>query len=343
MVNVATMTGTLDLPALIAAVQRNCDIADARHAGELTMCIYLLRMRDFYCWERELPPGRDVARAEVGGWLEKRERHWETIEAATYGNLPLPSGTTDPFDNTHINAVLGEQGLVYSAGYGRRGRPQFFLGELACAETRGRRQIRVSGREFARDVEAHPGMLLGDTVYVRTETLRRWLWERFEEWRWSRKNEALGRALACYPFTTDPEAALEAMTRVETESIILHELGEAVVGAELGDAWAAMLGDVAGTRIEIEARALRDLAADCASTLPALVERGNPASIHFHFANLTGMRRELDPALASAYRRWAEDGDGAALARAAAQGLVRARARALELLDRPRTRGPGAR
>jgi len=322
-----------DLAALIGAVQRNCDIADARHAGELTMCIYLLRMRDFYCWEHELPPGREVARDQVGAWMEERERIWEALEDTQYQKLPLPGNTVDPFDAERVNAALAEHGLVYSAGYGRRGRPQFFLGELTRTERRDGHDVRIAGCEYARDMEAHPGMLLGDTVFVRTETLRRWLWDRVEEWRWTRQNEALRQALACYPFDADPEGALEAMTRVETESVILHELGEARVGAELGEAWSTLLARVAGTPGEITARALRDLCADCVSTLPALAERGDPAPIHFHFANFTGMRRELEPGLPEAYRRWVAEGDAAVLGRAAQEALARAGEQVHALLD----------
>ena len=86
-----------DLAALIGAVQRNCDIADARHAGELTMCIYLLRMRDFYCWEHELPPGREVARDAVGAWMEERERIWQApspCHGATVSYDARRSGTS---------------------------------------------------------------------------------------------------------------------------------------------------------------------------------------------------------------------------------------------------------
>jgi hypothetical protein len=322
-----------DLAALIGAVQKNCDIADARHAGELTMCIFLLRMRDFYCWEHELAPGREVARDVVGAWMDERERLWQSLEDTAFENLPLAGGAVDPFETARVNAALAAHGLVYSAGYGRRGRPQFFLGELVRTERRDGREIRVSGCEYARDMEAHPGMLLGDAVFVRTETLRRWLWDRVEEWRWTRKNEALRQALACYPFDADPQGALDAMTRVETESVILHELGEARVGDELGAAWPALLADLAGTREEIVARALRDLCADCHATLPALAERGEPAPIHFHFANFTGMRRELEPALADAYGRWARDGNTAVLGRAAEAALGRAREQVHALLD----------
>ena len=50
------------LAGLAAAVQTNCHIADARHAADMTLCIYLLQMREFHRWERGLPFGAALAR-----------------------------------------------------------------------------------------------------------------------------------------------------------------------------------------------------------------------------------------------------------------------------------------
>ena len=40
--------------ALLEAVQTNCHIADARHAQDLSLCTFLLQMREFHRWERGL-------------------------------------------------------------------------------------------------------------------------------------------------------------------------------------------------------------------------------------------------------------------------------------------------
>jgi hypothetical protein len=182
-------------------------------------------------------------------------------------------------------------------------------------------KVYVAGCEFARDLDAPPGMMLDNTIFVRTESLKRWLWEKYEEWRWNRRNEAMGRAVACYDFERDPEAALEAMTRTETESVILHELGEARVARDSGRSpGRSLLASLMRTRAEIVARAVRDLYADCLSTLPGLLERDDPAAIHFFFANFTGMRRKLFPELATAYQAWLETGDPTALQRVSRDG-----------------------
>ena len=54
---------------------------------------------------------------------------------------------------------------------------------------------------------------------------------------------------------------------------------------------------------------MRDLLADCHATLPGLAEIPRPASIHFYFANLTGMRRHLFPEALHAYRNWVDSGN----------------------------------
>ena len=41
--------------ALIETVQHNCHLSDAHHARDYSLCIYLLKMREFYRWEETLP------------------------------------------------------------------------------------------------------------------------------------------------------------------------------------------------------------------------------------------------------------------------------------------------
>ncbi len=314
----------LDLGALISAVQRNCDISDAQYAGDLTLCTFLLKMRELYRWEHDIPLSEHMPRSEVGDWMNARSAMWELIETEPYTPLPLPSGEVDPFEVGRANAELIPHGLVYSGGYGRQCKPHFFLGQLVRSEIRHGHRVYVSGCEYARDLDAPPGMMLDGTVFVRTEALKRWLWERYEEWRFNpKRNEAMARAVAHYPFDRSPEAALAAMTGNETEAVILHELGEARAEADLGEAWSALLLAVMRGRAEIIARAVRDLYADCLSTLPGLIELEEPATLHFFFANFVGMRRKLYPELTEAYRRWSESGDMSTLRQAARDGLER--------------------
>jgi hypothetical protein len=318
--------------AVVDAVRQNCHISDAQHAGDLTLCTFLLKMRELYRWENEIPLSREMPKSEVGEWMNVRGQLWDEIETRPYIQVPLHSGQVDPFESQRINAELIAHGYVYSGGYGRHCKPHFFLADLLRHEERHGFDIYISGREHARDLEAPPGMYIDRTIFLRTEALRRWLWEKFEEWRWSRKNDAMGRALEHYPFGSDPEAALTAMTLAEMEPVILHELGEARVGEELGDAWEGLLAEVMRSRAEIMVRAVRDLYADCLSTLPHLLEQGEPATLHFFFANFVGMRRRLSPELFDAYQDWVRTGRIAALGDAVQRGRAHWRDFAHEML-----------
>ena len=308
-----------ELASLRHAVQTNCDIADARHARETTLCNYLLAMRELYRWERGIPLAQPLPQAELGAWIAEREARWNALEDAGFRTLPLGGGC-DPFDNAAINARLAPLGLTYSAGIGRWGKPHFFLGELVRREWRQGIEVLVSGREYARDLFAPPAALRGGTVFLRLDALRRWLWEKTEIWGVKRAEGALQLALAGYGFPVDSEAALERMAAAEAESLILHELGEARAESLIGPAWREMLGELPGRRAELLARAVRDNLADSLSTLPALIERGAAPSLHFYFANFDGVRRSLFPRLWSAYAGWRKSGDAEALRLACVEG-----------------------
>jgi hypothetical protein len=322
----------LNIGQIVSTVQKNCHISDARHAGDLTLCTYLLKMREFYRWENDIPLTRQLAREDVGQWLQERERMWEHLEADGFEPIPLEHGASDPFDADSVNRELVPQGYVYSGGVGHFCKPHFFLGNLVTMETRNGFAVYISSCEYARDLEAPPAMLQGRTIFVRQESVRRYLWEKVEESRWSHGNDVMQRALTCYPFEHDAELALDRMLHNETESIVLHELGEGLAGEALGADWERMLAGLARSKAEIMARAVRDNLADCLTTLPALVETRNDASLHFYFATFGGMRRHLFPEALAAYRRWCADGDLGPLRSLAREGQPRWRAAAERML-----------
>ena len=309
------------LDYLTRTIQHNCDIADARHGGAYTMCTYLMKMREYYRWEMRLPFGALLPKDDLGDWLQRRETLWEQLADADFQPLTVDGATIDPFDSETVNRTLIPRGLVYSGGLGSGSRPHFFLGRLHRHDDRRGFSILISDQELARDLGSPPAMATERTVFLRRESLRRLLWERLETWRWSRPRNALARAFACYRFEDDLEGALEVMTEEELDAACLHEVGEVLAGDRLGDqAWNDMLADLPHSRAELAARAVRDHLADCLSTLPALADGGRAASLHFLVGSLSGMRKELFPALASAYQAWHEDGDWNHLRQVAARG-----------------------
>jgi hypothetical protein len=151
-------------------------------------------------------------------------------------------------------------------------------------------------------------MLREETIFIRREALRRLLWERLETWRWNSPDNAMGRAFACYDIQEDVEAALYEMADSELLSVREHEIGEFLVGQEVGETWNTMLLSVAGTPAELAARAVRDLAADCQRTLPAILSGEREKSLHFYVGNLGGMRKSIFPSLERRYLDWLQSG-----------------------------------
>lgn len=324
-----------ELDLLVEAVRRNCGIADARHAREMTMCNYLLEMREYCRWERGIPPGGILPpRSEIGAWLNAREAFWETLEDQDYGVVPVGGRDYDPFASDAINQALQGHGLLYGAGIGRFHKPHFFLGRLVREERRAGLRIQVCEREYARDLTAIPAVLQGDTIIIRGEALRQWLWEKVEAWQAKRAEGALQAALDSYAYASDTGGAMTRMAAAATEVLVLHELGEHAAGRLLGPSWEEMLAASLNKHAEILARAVRDNLADCLVTLPALLESGARGPLHFWFANFDGMRLALFPALATAYREWRANDDAAALQAAIAAGAAHWRNLAEDILAR---------
>lgn len=309
-----------DLHTLAPQVQYNCHISDARHARNYSLCIYLLKMREYFRWEMGYGYDERLPEKQLGEWLVERERMWADLEEIDYRPLQFGEHRMLPFESASINEFLVPAGLVYSGGYGGLAKPHFFLAELNRVERRHDHSIYITGKEYARDITAPPAMTQDGLVFVRRESLRRMLWEKIEEWRWRPQDNAMGRALKFYPLDQHLEHALDAMTDGEIETLILHELGEAEAGALLGTHWESMLNALWHTRAEHAARAARDHLADCLTTLPTLLQEAQAASLHFYFANLTGMRQALFPMLQTAYRAWRDDGNVAPLADAVTRG-----------------------
>jgi len=294
-------------------VQHNCHIADARHGGDYTMCTYLLKMREFFRWEKKLGFQAAIPAESLGDWLTAREALWEKLVDDEFAAIELNGQSFDPFDSIGINAVLNDRGLVYSAGLANGGRANFYLGELLQHEKDVGLPLYVSGHEHARCLTAPPAMASDQGVFLRKEALGRYLWEKYESWGWNRPDNALGRAYACYDFSGDAKQALQRMTEAEMTAAREHELGEYEASQMLGDGWNDMLLDLALTPAELMARAVKDHIADSLRTLPMLLERGEPASFHFYVGNLSGMRRHLFPQLVEAYEVWYENNDVSAL------------------------------
>lgn len=326
----------VDLAALAAAVQRNCDIADARHGGELSMCIYLLQMRELYRWECGAPLGATLHRRDVGDWIARREGHWDALAREPYRALPVGDGSVDPFDVDAVGAALAPHGLVYGAGQLAGGRAIFVLGEQLHSHAHGELQVQVVGREHARGLAAPPAALHGRRVLLRRDALVRWLWQQYEAHELHPGGAFAAALAACgYREGGDAAAALERLADEQLDVLLLHESGEHRAGRLLGPRWDALRAATGGDRlIEAYLRTLRDHLADCLVTLPAVLDRPSPAALHLWFATLDGLRLEVFPALPQAYAEWCRGDGGTRLRALASAGSRHWLALGAELADR---------
>ena len=311
-----------DLDSLVGHVQQNCDISDARHAGRYSMCTFLLKMREYYRWRKNIPLSSTLTRDDVGDWLVKHEQHWEILDDSDYGQIPLNGACLDPFDSDAINADLLAKGYIYSSGRGLFNKPHFFVGELLKHQQHDDIDVYFSGKEFARDLVAPPAMLREDKIFIRTQSIRRFIWEKIEENRWRHlKQSPIIQSALCYGIDIRQqdishdtfEILLDKMTETESHSALQHELGEVAAGRKLTQRWEKMLATIAGSKAEHIARAVRDHLADALSTLPWLIKPENVAALHFYFGNFTGLRKLLFPQALNAYNRWLETADDSQL------------------------------
>ena len=294
----------INLSKLQQHVQHNCHISDATHAGNYTLCIYLLKMREYYRWEHAMGFDDLIENDNIGKWLTERESLWETLEESPFRQLTIGDEKYEPFDIDGINDVLQKDNLVYSAGYILRGKPHFFLADIEQKHDHDEYQIIVSGREYARELSAPPALSQGSTIFIRSESLRRTVWEKVEESLWNKQQSPLVRAIACYDFKNNLQQSLQLMCDREIDTLVAHEIGEITAGKLLGDSWQEMIIAADHPPVELMLRSIRDNLADCIMTIPSIIENLEPARLHFYIANMGNMRKVLFPALREAYDSW---------------------------------------
>lgn len=299
---------------LISQVQHNCDISDAQHAGNFTLCIYLLKMREYYRWMQQLEYSDNLDNDGMGQWLREKEDIWDRVIDQPFKPLSINGNEFDPFDHVSINRQLQSGTLFYHAGIGHKAVQHFVLAELLEQRLEHGISIHITGREYARDLTAPPAVSTGKSMIIRRQSLTRMCWERYQEWNWSRLQNPMGKALSFYPFEQSISVALEQMVEKELDTLIQHEIGEVQISLKHGDSWKNVMSAILGTRAELLARAIRDHYADCLTTLPFLCARNDPASLNFYFANLTALRKQLFPSALTAYQRWSEQGEISILA-----------------------------
>ena len=333
--------------AVAAQVRRNCLVGDARAYGYFSLCGLLMRLRELYKREHDLPPWARVETPAILPWVGEREALWQGLEEAALEPVRIGDECFDPFDEEGIGARLEPLGLLYAAGRGPGEKPLFVLGEAAGRRDAGGVRVDVVGRELAHDLTPTPGMSRPGRILLRREPMRFALWAALED-AGAKEEGPAADALAASgielrALLADPgahAAALEALARRELDTALYHELGEMAEGRRRGEAWAGIRLRAGGSKAAILARGLRDALADAGAggTLERLIAERRRASLALFAAADPGLRRKILP---EARRIWELARGGAwgeaERVRAAAERRLTGLAGALEALwaDQP--------
>ncbi|MCX5888857.1 MAG: hypothetical protein NTY36_05325 [Deltaproteobacteria bacterium] len=323
----------------IDQVDSNCQLASAGQAGQFSLCSTLLRLRQLYKWEHQLPPWQEPESAQVLEWIEIKERTWEALEGAAWQQLVWNGQTFEPLAVAELNQRLVPQGFAYGAGLSRGQTPTCFLGELQEIRPHDDLTILVLGRELARDLGAAPALRQGPLIYARQETLSYYLWDRLSD-PTQQKNAFLRIALAAYRLDlagllrhpTAHRDAYAGFLAGELEAVIHHEVGEALE-TSLGPTFATLLDLFPQSRVELWLRALKDALAEVNEfgRLSYLIAGRRLASLALMLALRPPLYHLLMPELEPAFCRLQTDGDWGELEMARILILTRLRGVAQEL------------
>jgi hypothetical protein len=309
----------MTIHTLTKSVQFNCDLSDREFAADYSICIYLIRMREYYRWVHGIPLNESLEQSALISWVSETEARWEEIEGCDYKEVEFEGRCYPPFEIERINKRLVPHGYTYQAGYGRFGKPVFLLAKLQSLEEYEQYKLIITGHELARELTAPPASLQKGQILIRSQAVSRLIWDLLEEWQWHRPDNAMAEVVKFYDFERQPLEALEKANADQQEVLILHELGELVAEGLVNPLWNEMLEEDNKHR-HLFARAVRDNLADCVSTLPGLLAEDNIPAIHFYFASLTPTRKSMFPVLAKAYRVWRNNGSAQGLKQAIKQG-----------------------
>ncbi len=320
----------LDLDHLTRQVLENCSISDSRHAGLYSVCGLALRLRDLYKWEKGLDPWIEMDSSEILNWIGEKEENWDQLEEKEFSEIILLDKTYDPFDAGGINEVLEPHGFLYGAGYVHSLKPSFLLAVLEEKRLVDGYPVYILGRELARDLLTMPALSQNDSIMIRKEAAKLFLWDLIFFIKKSGRG-ALQFALESYGVKGEDSDALRRnlarISAAETETYIYHELGEIRDTVFDRKIWRDVIATFPHTPIELLALVVKDLLADTNKhgKLRHIVREQKEASLALHVAFLDGLRKELFPELKEAFQEFTETHNWQVIEQAISSGYTRAK------------------
>jgi len=331
----------MNLDTVISQVKRNCNISDARFWGEYSICGLLLRLRELYRSERGLKLWEGIPHKDISDWMSEREVIWKEFQDKDLEDIAIDGTAYRPFEVLRVNTTLEKKNLIYSAGYGLRMKPSFFLADLVSKRTVDGYVVYIAGDEYARDLADYPAMIQDGVIFARVDMTKLLLWGRFEELRVKDPRSPLAFAFSRYGITPDEEPSEDVDRKVslvalsELETYIHHELGEAIEGEKLGGEWENLLLDLPGRKAEFFSRGIKDLLSDTSEQgmIKYIIENRKEGSLGFYIVFLGGYRKLLFPEIVKAFEKFIESGDWELIEDARKAGYKKAKGYAERLLS----------
>ena len=302
---------------LIQTIRHNCDISDARDNGIYSICALVLKLRNLYKWEHDIEPWQEPETGDLLDWIEAKENYWETISENSYIPIDIDGRGEDPFEVTEINNLLGDEGLVYGAGYGRSLKSIFFLAEKLREDLVAGCPVVILGREKAKELSSPFAMLQEGTIIIRRDPMRFFFWDQIQEVRSSTK-ASLHHALDQYGIINngqlDQESfkqRLDTIVDGEIPIFIYHEVGEMLQQTFDSETLKKIISTFPDSAIEYVSRAVKDVLADThpEGMMSFIVREQRDASLGFYVGFLAGLRKVLSPEISNAFGHYLKSDD----------------------------------
>jgi hypothetical protein len=301
------------LDTLIEQVRYNCDISDARFAGHYSICGLALRLRDLFKWEHRLAPWEERDAAEVLEWIGRKEQRWEQLQDEDLVAIAIDGAAYEPFDTIGINACLAQRGLYYGAGYAQSLKPSFVLGHVDAGTKHDGLSIMHLGDELARDLLTLPALCQGESIVLRKEAARLFVWDQIFYITPSRRPFLAYALLHAGIKDADP-AGLQMHFGPLLEGLydifIRHEIGERSDTFFDADVWRTMIAAYAHTPVELLVRAVKDALADTGPEGPLrpIIDQHQAAALGFYLVFHDGLGKQLFPEMRVAFAEFESSG-----------------------------------
>jgi len=332
----------LDITSLKNQVQLNCHISDANYSGTFSLCMLLLRLRNLYKWEVDMPPWQEPHQGDLLQWVEDRENMWLDLEGRSPVPLKLEGDSLDSLEASQVNALLADSDLHYGAGLVTGMKPSYFLGRVARKHEQEGMTVCIVDQELARDIFSVPLMRQGDLIIGRRRSMVTLLWDEILELRAS-SARALAFAFDCHGINLhrlrrQPGNYQDGFLRVcdaELQTWVYHEIGESLVDVFPGDLWQRIVSEQAGTLVEFFARTVRDVLADTCrgGLLDHVIKKRRSSSLGFYAALTRPLSRILYPEIVPAVQDFMQNPRWEKIEEARTAGYKRGREMALNLVD----------